>query len=203
MGRHSAPTVVVEAATSQRRAVPEARHRSASSGRRIAHWPVALVAVLALGLAGWLGWSWANSEVDSRASAQATSCTDGDSTLRVAAPREVAGQVRDAANRWNSQRKVVEGHCVRVDVATSDPQAVYSGLTGRWDSGKLGPRPEAWIASSTSQAERLTQRFPDLVGSKPEPVNGNRSFVALSGDDVSDVQIRAAQMFRTLLQRTT
>lgn len=200
MGRHSAPTVV-RAPAERQEEPPTARHRSARAGRGVASWPVALVAVLILGVLGWLGWSWANSEVDSRASAQASSCTDGRSTVRVAAPSDATAATRAAAERWNAQRNVVHGHCVRIEVAAADSRAVLRGLTGTWNSGAMGPQPQAWISDNAAAVKTLSDTSPDLVGSKPESVGGTRSFVVLAGDNVSDVQIRAAQMFRSFLQR--
>ncbi|MQA08731.1 MAG: hypothetical protein GEU98_09330 [Pseudonocardiaceae bacterium] len=204
MGRHSVPTVERTPIDRQEEPLPPpARHRSRNGARRrgIAGWPLAVVGLLVLSVLGWLGWSWANSEVDSRATAQAASCTDGNETLRVAAAPGSEGAARTAADRWNQKRTVVHAYCVRVKVVSADPQTVFTGLTGGWNGAKLGPRPQAWIAQP-ARTDQLATKFPDLVSAQPEPVRSG-SFVALNGDDINDIQLRAAQQFRAFMQQKT
>ncbi|ANZ38929.1 VWA domain-containing protein [Lentzea guizhouensis] len=148
------------------------RHRSlrAKVRRGIAKWPVAIVVVVVLIGLGWGAWSWIGGVLDRRAQAQAQDCNEGDSVLRVAATPSVAEAVAEVARAWSVTRPVVYDHCITIEVISTDSSAVLDGLTGTWDSGKLGERPHAWVPDSMLWANRLSALNAKLVGGAPKSI---------------------------------
>ncbi|TCP50835.1 hypothetical protein EV191_10799 [Tamaricihabitans halophyticus] len=206
MGRHSLAPSSERNSTSQPSPQRSARHRGASGSfrRGVARWPIALLAIVVLGAAGWFGWAWANGEVNQRANAAAADCQEGPAALRVAVTPEAERTATAAAKVWNQQRTVVQAHCVQVNIAAIPEKTVRTALENGWDSADLGERPQAWIADQGSITADFVDRRPELAGSTPEQLAGGDgaqySYVALAGDEVSAVQARAAQQFLSFAQ---
>lgn len=171
--------------------------------RRVAKWPIACLVLVALVGLAWLGFTWAESESNSRAEAQAASCADGDSTLRIVVTPSAKQAVDAAAQRWNDQKKVVHAHCIRVEVQATPSQQVLDALAGNAGLDTIGGLPAAWIAESAYWVDALTSNKPEIIGSPAESVASARSaeyrYLGLSGQGVDDVQKRAAQSFRGFL----
>ncbi|WP_235998998.1 hypothetical protein [Qaidamihabitans albus] len=180
--------------------------RSASR-RGIAAWPIACLVLVGLLVAGWFGWNWADGVVESRAEAQATSCQEGDATLRVVVDPGAQHPVSVAAARWNQARTVVRGHCVTVDVHAAPEDRMLAVLFGDAGPDTVGGWPAAWLPKSASSIEQLESERPERIGSQAESVasdgtdgtDGDYPYVGLTGEGVDDVQERAAQSFRAYL----
>jgi Ca-activated chloride channel family protein len=147
-----------------------ARHRTLHTRvqRGIAHWPVLVIAAVALLLLGWVGYTWVGGVLERRVAAEAGGCSQGDAAVHVAAAPSVAEAVQRAAGAWNRQRPVVFDHCVHVEVQSIDPETTLAGLTQSWDEARLGPRPQAWLPDSTLWVNRLTAQNAGLVGAPPQ-----------------------------------
>jgi len=174
-----------------------------SARRRIAKWPIACAVLVALVGLAWLGFSWAASESNTRAEAQAAKCTDGDSNLNVIVTPSAEKAVTAAAQRWNDAKTVVHAHCINVHVKALPSEQVLSALRGENDLAAIGGMPTAWIAESAYWVDELTVNKPELIGSPPQSVASARSadyrYLALAGNGIDDVQKRAAQSFRGFL----
>ena len=171
-------------------------HRVLGEARRgIAKWPLVAGGLIVLVVLGLLGWGWADSILASRAEAQASACTEGESNLSVAAAPAVAPAVTAAAQRWNQERTVVHAHCVHVAVETVDDQAVVQSVTGQ-----SAPQPQVWVAADGAAVTQAGSANPALLTSPPEPLrrDGGYPCAVLSIGD--EVQQRAAQVFRNYLQ---
>lgn len=165
-----------------------ARHRSpdaAARRRGVAHWPLAVVSVVVVVLLGWLGWTWLSNVMDRRAAAEAQNCAQGESVLKVAVAPSVEKPVKEAAKRWNDRRTVVYEHCVRVTVVAIDSTEVLTGLTGKWNEGKVGTRPQAWLPESSLWSNRLAATDNTLLGSAPESVASSPVVLAVPEDGAS------------------
>jgi Ca-activated chloride channel homolog len=161
------------------------RHRvldSATRRRGIAHWPLAVLAVVVLVVLGWLGWSWASSIMDRRAAAAAHECPQGDAVLKIAVAPSVERPVKVAAKQWNDAKTVVYQHCVRVTVVAIDSNEVLTGLTGKWNEGKVGTRPQAWLPESSLWTNRLAATDNTLLGSAPVSVATSPVVLAVPAD---------------------
>jgi hypothetical protein len=173
---------------------------AAASRRRIAKWPIVsgvLVLLIALGLGGW---AWANKVLDKRDAAQAKDCAEGVSTMKVIAAPGIAHPVQTAAEKWNQARTVVHAHCVTIEVQPRPSDQVLDALTGRTGPEAIGGIPAAWIPEVAGNwAAQLTTARPDLVGSPPEGLTNDFSYVGLGGKAVDEVAVRAAQVFRDFL----
>ncbi|MEU6641590.1 hypothetical protein ABZ863_03485 [Saccharomonospora sp. NPDC046836] len=172
--------------------------------RRVAAWPIACLVLVGLLVAGWFGWNWADGLVASRAEAQASTCDEGESVLRVVVTPAVVQPVAKAALEWNDARTVVHGHCVTVDVAPVKSDRVLAALVGRGGSTSItSGAPAAWVPESTTWVDQLTAERPGVIGSNAESVgsgpNADYPYVSLAGDGVDSVQQRAAQSFRAFL----
>jgi hypothetical protein len=136
----------------------------------VAIWPfVAVGAVLVL-LLGWLGWSLTGDILTRRLQAQLAGCSEGEAVLTVAATPAMAGPVGQAADAWTKSQPVIQGHCIRAEVAALPPQSVLDGLTIGWDSVKLGARPGAWLPDSSLWINRLSAQDARLLGSQPTSI---------------------------------
>lgn len=173
---------------------------AAATRRRIAKWPIVagvLVLLVALGLGGW---AWANRVLDNRDAAHAKDCTDGASTMKVIVAPGVAHPVQAAAAKWNQARTVVRAHCVTIDVQSRPSDQVLGALTGRAGPETIGGIPAAWVPEVAGNwATQLATTRPDLIGSPPENLTNDFSYVGLGGSAVDEVTIRAAQVFRDFL----
>ena len=149
-----------------------ARHRALVTRvrRRLAKWPVAVTALVVLLLLGWVAWTWLGGVLERRAAAEANGCTAGDVVLRVAVTPSIAEPVRDAAQRWTDTNPVVDDSCIRIQVQSVDSQTVLNGLTTKWDEGKLGAQPAAWLPDSTLWANRLTAQNNTVVSTTPQSI---------------------------------
>jgi Ca-activated chloride channel family protein len=149
-----------------------ARHRALVTRvrRRMAKWPVAITGLVVLVLLGWVAWTWLGGVLERRAAAEANGCTQGDVVLRVAVTPSIAEPVRDAAQAWTNTNPVVDDSCVRLQVQSVDSQTVLTGLTTKWDEGKLGTQPAAWLPDSTLWANRLTAQNNSIIGTPPQSV---------------------------------
>ncbi|TDP91966.1 substrate-binding domain-containing protein [Labedaea rhizosphaerae] len=177
------------------------RHRSleeATRRRGIASWPFAVLAVVVLVLLGWLGWSWASSIMDRRAAAAAHDCPQGQAVLKVAVAPSVEKPLKEAAKRWNDARTVVYEHCVRVTIVAIDSNEVLTGLTGKWNEGKVGTRPQAWLPESSLWTNRLAATDNTLLGSAPVSVATSPVVLAVPGDGAAALAMTTKLSWGTL-----
>lgn len=188
-------------ATGEQRAVTATGHHraigKAATRRRIAKWPFVAAGVVVLLVVGLLGWGWANNVVDNRAEAQAKSCPEGDSTMKVLVAPGAGPAVSAAAAKWNNARTVVHAHCVHVDVQAVPSDRVFDALTGHAGLDTIGGQPAAWIPEATDWASRLATERPDLAATPAESLTPAYTYVCFSGPDLEAV--RAAQVFRDFL----
>ncbi|EHR51020.1 hypothetical protein SacmaDRAFT_2780 [Saccharomonospora marina XMU15] len=199
MGRHS---IVDHPAVERSDALTSTgTHRAIgrTSRRGVAAWPIASVVLVVLLVLGWFGWNWADGVVQSRAQAQAADCQDGETSIQVAVAPSVEQPVMRAAQEWNDNRTVVHGYCVDVDVEAVPTQQVLDSLL----AGSTAEMPAAWIPESSSSIEQLSNQRPGVLGSSARSVatgaGADYPFVTLAGEQVDDVQQRAAQSFRAFL----
>jgi hypothetical protein len=156
--------------------------------RRVAAWPIAVLAVVLVLALSWGAWSWIGGALDRRAAAQAASCSSGNSTIRVIVTPQVYTPASQAAQAWNDTRPVVYDHCIHVDVTAMDSATVLTSLTQGWDTSKLGPAPQAWLPDSSLWANRLTAQNSSLVGSAPTSIATSPVVLAVGQDLFSQMQ---------------
>ncbi|NBH11354.1 solute-binding protein [Amycolatopsis sp. SID8362] len=173
--------------------------------RRIATWPIACMVLAALIGLGIVGWNWADSELNNRAEAQAASCSQGTSHMRVVVTPSVQKPMTAAADRWNKAATVVHGQCVHVMIEAKPSSQVLDALVGRANLDSIGGLPAAWLPESSYWVSELTTKKPEMIGSPAQSVANARSadypFIGLSGQGVDDTLLRAAQTFREYLQQ--
>ncbi|MCR6482137.1 hypothetical protein M8542_04890 [Amycolatopsis sp. OK19-0408] len=173
--------------------------------RRIAGWPIACAVLAALIGLGVIGWNWADSELNSRAEAQATSCSQGTSHMRIIVTPSVQKPMTAAADRWNKAATVVHGQCVHVMVEAKPSSQVLDALVGRSNLSAIGGLPAAWLPESSYWVSELTTKKPEMIGSPAQSVANARSadypFIGLAGQGVDDTLLRAAQTFREYLEQ--
>ncbi|MGW5721758.1 hypothetical protein ACWEVP_36675 [Amycolatopsis sp. NPDC003865] len=173
--------------------------------RRIATWPIACAVLAALIGLGVIGWNWADSELNSRAEAQAASCSGGTSQMRIVVTPSVQKPVTAAADRWNQAATVVHGQCVHVTIDAKPSSQVLDSLVGRANLDAIGGLPAAWLPESSYWVSELTTKKPEMIGSPAQSVANARSadypFVGLTGPGIDDTVLRAAQTFREYLEQ--
>ncbi|WIX99977.1 substrate-binding domain-containing protein [Amycolatopsis mongoliensis] len=173
--------------------------------RRIATWPIACAVLAALIGLGVIGWNWADSELNSRAEAQAASCSGGTSQMRILVTPSVQKPVTAAADRWNQAATVVHGQCVHVTVEAKPSAQVLDALVGRTNLDAIGGLPAAWLPESSYWVSELTTKKPEMIGSPAQSVASARSadypFIGLTGQGIDDTVLRAAQTFREYLEQ--
>jgi hypothetical protein len=173
--------------------------------RKIAGWPIACLVLAALIGLGIVGWNWADSELNSRAEAQAASCSTGTSHMRVIVTPSVQKPLTAAADRWNQAATVVHGQCVNVTIEAKASSQVLDALVGRTNLDAIGGLPTAWLPESTYWISELTTKRPEMIGSPAQSVATARSadypFVGLTGAGIDDTLLRAAQTFREYLEQ--
>lgn len=209
MGRHSMveepaprPSDDRTSAGRQRTGESTGYHRAvgkAAPRRRIAKWPLVAAAMITLVVVALFAWNWASNVVDTRTEAQAKSCAEGDSTMRVVVAPGAARAVSAAATKWNNARTVVHSHCVHIDVQTAPSDHAFDALTGHAGLDTIGGVPAAWIPEATDWADRLAGVRPDLVTAPAEPLTIGYTYVCLGGPGLDEVAVRAAQVFRDFL----
>ena len=179
------------------------RHRAEASdtrirvpGRRPRHrWPVAALTAAALVVAGLGGWTLMRGQFSTRPAANVVNCPAGMQTIQVAVAPSIADAVGRAAARYTASRPVVTDHCVRVDVSAVDPQTVLTALAHGWDTGKLGIRPQAWIADSTLWTNQLAA---NLLADTPQSVATSPVVLAMPPDAAKAVTTAVAPTFAAL-----
>ncbi|MEV4147020.1 hypothetical protein AB0J40_25350 [Amycolatopsis sp. NPDC049691] len=173
--------------------------------RRIATWPIACAVLAALIGLGVIGWNWADSELNSRAEAQAASCSGGTSQMRIVVTPSVQKPMTVAADRWNQAATVVHGQCVHVTIDAKPSSQVLDALVGRANLDAIGGLPAAWLPESSYWVSELTQKKPEMIGSPAQSVASARSadypFIGLTGPGIDDTVLRAAQTFREYLEQ--
>ncbi|MEU8639370.1 hypothetical protein AB0C38_44880 [Amycolatopsis sp. NPDC048633] len=173
--------------------------------RRIAGWPIACAVLAALIGLGVIGWNWADSELNSRAEAQAASCSSGTSHMRILVTPSVQKPLTAAADRWNQAATVVHGQCVHVMIEAKPSAQVLDALVGRTNVDSIGGLPAAWLPESSYWVSELTTKKPELIGSPAQSVANARSadypFIGLTGQGIDDTVLRAAQTFREYLEQ--
>ncbi|WP_410669930.1 hypothetical protein [Amycolatopsis sp. cmx-4-68] len=173
--------------------------------RRIATWPIACAVLAALIGLGIIGWNWADSELNSRAEAQAASCSGGTSQMRIVVTPSVQKPLTAAADRWNQAATVVHGQCVHVTIDPKPSAQVLDALVGRANLDSIGGLPAAWLPESSYWVSELTTKKPEMIGSPAQSVANARSadypFIGLTGQGIDDTVLRAAQTFREYLEQ--
>ncbi|MEV6628668.1 hypothetical protein AB0M83_23050 [Amycolatopsis sp. NPDC051106] len=173
--------------------------------RRIATWPIACAVLAALIGLGVIGWNWADSELNSRAEAQAASCSGGTSHMRILVTPSAQKPLTAAADRWNQAATVVHGQCVHVMIEAKPSAQVLDALVGRTNLDAIGGLPAAWLPESSYWVSELTTKKPELIGSPAQSVASARSadypFIGLTGQGIDDTVLRAAQTFREYLEQ--
>ncbi|RZQ63991.1 hypothetical protein EWH70_11205 [Amycolatopsis suaedae] len=171
--------------------------------RRVAKWPIAVAVLVLLAGLGYFGWSWADSVLNSRAEAEAASCSKGDTTLRVMVAPSAEVPLAKAAGKWNGAKTVVQSHCVTVQIASSPSEQVLNALTGRIPLDTIGGLPAAWLPEASLWTSELKNAKPEMIGSPAASVASARSadypYVSLAGAGLDEVHQRAAQQFRDFL----
>jgi hypothetical protein len=173
--------------------------------RKIAGWPIACLVLAALIGLGIVGWNWADSELNSRAEAQAASCSSGTSQMRVIVTPSVQKPLTASADRWNQAATVVHGQCVHVTIEAKPSAQVLDALVGRANLDSIGGLPAAWLPESSYWVSELTTKKPELIGAPAQSVATARSadypFIGLTGPGIDDTVLRAAQTFREYLEQ--
>jgi hypothetical protein len=203
MGRHN--RVETPAPPSPDSCTSTGTHRAIGRGprRKIAAWPIACMALVALLGLGWIGWTWADDMLNRRAEAQASSCAEGEAALRVVVTPSAEKAVTAAAQRWNQANTVVRAHCIRVDVDAVASRTVLDALTGKTGLESIDGLPAGWIPESSWWTSELDNTEPQLIGSPAESVASGGSadypFLGLSGEGITVVHEHATQSFRAFL----
>lgn len=185
MGRHRAET----SDTQLRRVQVPGRRRP----RR--RWPLATFAAVVLFVAGWFGWMWVHGRMVERPAASVVNCPAGAQTVQVAVVPSIADVIGSAAAAYNDSQPVVNDHCVRVNVSAIDGQTVLTALEHGWDTSKLGPHPQAWIADSTLWANQLPA---GVVSDTPQSVATSPVVLAMPPDAAKAVTSTVPPTFAAL-----
>jgi hypothetical protein len=170
-----APATVVSTRPPQRR-------------RRRAKWPIGVLVVVLLVVGGFFGWSWVGRTLDRQAAASAAACPEGPTTVTVDAAPAITRAARAAADAYTRTHPVVADHCVRVQVNSVDPAAVFAGLTGTWNTHTLGAQPQAWLPDSSLWTNRLNSQNASAVADIPRSVATSPVVLAMSPDAAKAVQ---------------
>ena len=149
--------------------------------RRIARWPLAVLALVVVVVLGGVAWMWVGGVLNARNEAQAHACDDGPMSVQVAAAPSIAVATRTAAQAYNAQQVVVADHCVQIQVSSVEPAQVLAGLTGSWDA-KNGPQPQAWIADSSLWTNQLVTQHGALVADVVQSVASSPIVLAMPPD---------------------
>jgi Ca-activated chloride channel homolog len=170
MGRHRAGLDDV-GGRGRRFAVPSAPTR---------RWPVVLVAMLAVVAIGWFAWSAVGRS--GHQAAAAANCPDGTLSIQVAVAPSVAPAVAAAAAAFAATNPVSTDHCLRVDVSSINEQDVLTGLTTTWNTDRLGPKPQAWLADSSLWTNAVAAAKPAELGDSAQSVATSPVVLAMPPD---------------------
>jgi hypothetical protein len=172
--------------------------------RRVAKWPIVCVGLITLIVLGVFGWNWADSVLNSRAEAEAASCSAGNSTLRVLVAPSAEAAVARSADKWNQANTIVSAHCIHVVVQPAQSPQVLDALLGRSNLDAIGGLPAAWVPESSYWVDQLQKAKPGMIGSPAQSVatavSANYPYLGLAGNGVDETQIQAAQVFREFLK---
>jgi hypothetical protein len=157
-----------------------------------------VIVVVALVVLGGAGWAWLDSTAAHKAAPAAADCPDGHETVQVAAAPVIAAAVERAAIAYGRTSPVVADHCVDIAVSAVDPQTVVTALHEGWDAGKLGPKPQAWIADSTLWTNQLAATDGAAVGDAPQSVAASPVVLAMPPDAAKAVNSTGAPTFAAL-----
>ncbi|HEX4721341.1 MAG TPA: substrate-binding domain-containing protein, partial [Pseudonocardiaceae bacterium] len=185
MGRHRAET----SDTHLRRVQVPGRNRP----RR--RWPLATFVAVVLFAAGWFGWVWVHGRMVERPAASVVDCPAGGQTIQLAVVPSIADVIGSAAAAYNDSEPVVNDHCVRVNVSAIDAQTVLAAVAHGWDTGKLGPRPQAWIVDSTLWTNQLPA---NVLGDAPQSLATSPVVLAMPPDAAKAVTSTVAPTFAAL-----
>lgn len=170
--------------------------------RGIAKWPVACATLLAVAGLGWLGWTWGNEELTTRAEAGSSECEDH-TTLRVNVAESIEEPLAAASAKWNEGERTVHAHCITVRLTAEDSERTQSALARTEITSGV---PALWIPESTEYSDELAEESSDRITSEPESLTiaGDAAYplVRISGAGVDEVQDRAAQKFSQFLRET-
>lgn len=183
MGKHSQPDET------------PGTHRAVGARRGVATWPLAVLAALAVLTAGIVAVAWGVNSADAAANAESRDCSEGTTTLHVAAAPELNDRVAKAADQWNRQHRVVFSHCVTVASSPATAKQATAQIVG-------DHAPSAWLSPTDRDAADLQKHHAALVATTTDPlsVGGKRyPYVVIAGKGVDDMQQRAAQAFRDYL----
>jgi Ca-activated chloride channel homolog len=156
-----------------------------------------LVGVVVVAMIGF-GWAWVGNLTGHRADPAASSCPQGPETIQVAVAPAIADAVGRAAATFAAGKPVVAGHCVKVTVAAVDPMEVLTALRQGWDTKRLGPKPDAWIADSTLWSNELAATAPTAIADTPQSVAGSPIVLAMPGDAAKAVSTAGAPTWDAL-----
>lgn len=135
------------------------RHRSDRATRGVSKGPIIAVATVIVLVLGVIGWFQLKNHTSSEGTAAAGACVEGDATLHIAVDPDIAGPIRDVADRFTETRPVVRDHCISVSVQDVDSTAVTDSLIaaphGPWNAA-LGPEPALWIPATRDAVNRLS-----------------------------------------------
>lgn len=156
-------------------------HRTARAKmrRRVATWPIAVVSVVVLLTLAWLSWSWLGGLLARRSAAEAIGCRAGDATVQLVVAPSIAGSVQQAADSFADTHPVVQDHCIKVSVRSTDAQQVLTALAAGWTEPALGVRPTAWLPDSSLWANRLAAQNSAVIGSRGESIGSSPLLLAL------------------------
>ncbi|HEX4222518.1 MAG TPA: substrate-binding domain-containing protein, partial [Pseudonocardiaceae bacterium] len=96
-----------------------------------------------------------------------------------------------AAEAYNAQQIVVADRCVQIQVSSVEPAQVLAGLTGSWNTGKYGPKPQAWIADSSLWTNQLATQHGALVADVAQSVATSPIVLAMPPDAAKAVSATA------------
>lgn len=208
MGRHSRPDLPGQYSDTRPRQYSDpgpagpatGSHRAGGSEsvpRGIAKWPFAVLAALAIIGGGVFAVMWGTGSLGNRADAESGDCAEGRKTLRLIVTPRLVEPLDKAADRWNAADRVVDAHCVSVEVTGADRNEALQALS---QADSVLAVPAVWVAESADAGEQLVET---RVATLTEPLKTDTGFllpyIVINGKGVDEVQQRAAQEFRDYL----
>lgn len=208
MGRHSKPDLPGQYSDTRPRRYSDpgpagpatGSHRAVgteSVPRGIAKWPFAVLAALAIVAAGVFAVMWGSGSLGNRADAESGDCSEGRKTLRLMVTPRLVGSLEKVGDRWNAADRVVDAHCVSVEVTGADRDEALQALSQADDVLAL---PAVWVPES---AEAGAQLADTRIATQTVPLKSDAGFllpyIVINGKGVDEVQQRAAQEFRDYL----
>ncbi len=153
--------------------VPHRGHASARHAkRRGRRWPVAILLILALALAGTVGWSLLHGAEPS----QAAECTGPATPLVLASSSDKSALLTSMAADFSATGSDAQGRCVDVEVLSVSSGKAELALAQGWDE-ELGPQPDVWSPTSSLWLPILERAL----------VEGQRSSLIAAPDSVPSI----------------